>query len=116
MAETPFQLPKNQARVVLAQAVQEAERRIMSMVKQKRAQLSNDPYVALTGLVVHTGMVIQNHQDGRTEMSMEEILKLQHFVVYCEEYTPSTDFPFTKEQMRQALEKAGENGEAEDSS
>ena len=48
-------------------------------------------------------------------MSMEEILKLQHVVAYCEEYTLSADFPFTKEQMRQAREKAGENGETEDS-
>ena len=90
---------QTQARSQLLTALRQAEQ---NLIKSGKAKKLDDPYLALTALVVHTGFVVDG---GTTQMSPYEIAQMQTFIVTCEEYEPSKEFPFTKAQMKAAFDE-----------
>lgn len=93
------------AREMLTNAVKQAEKNILDRIKSGQAKPMTDPFEALTALTIHTGFVVNGNKP--IKMSMLEILQTQWFIVSYENYEPSKDFPFSKEQMRKALEATG---------
>lgn len=90
---------QQEARRLLADAVKQGEQNMINLVRSGKAKFSDDAYVALTGLAVHAGFVVEGNA---IQVSTEELLRVQQFIATCDEYTPGPDFPFTKEQLRQA--------------
>lgn len=96
---------QQEARAILTAAVQQAEKNIIDRIKSGQAKPLTDPFEALTALAIHTGFVINDN--APIKMSLVEMLQMQWFIVSCEGYTPGSDFPFGKEQMKKALEATG---------
>lgn len=96
---------QQQAREILADAVKQAEQNILDRIKSGQAKPLTDPFEALTALAVHTGFVINGNKP--IDLSVVEMWQCQWFIVSCENYIPSSDFPYTKEEMRKALEATG---------
>lgn len=97
---------QQQAREILADAVQQAEKNILERIQSGQAKRLTGPFEALTALAIHTGFVINNNE--AITMTMLEILQTQWFIVSTELYEPSQAFPYTKEEMREALEATGQ--------
>lgn len=93
------------ARQMLADAVKQAEKNILDRIKSGQAKPLTDPFEALTALTIHTGFVVNGNKP--IKMSVIEMWQTQWFIVSTELYTPGSDFPYTKEEMRKALEATG---------
>ena len=93
------------AREMLAEAVKQAEKNILDRIQSGQAQPLTDAFEALTALAVHTGFVINGNKP--INLTVIEMWQTQWFIVSSENYKPSKDFPFNKEQMRKALEATG---------
>jgi hypothetical protein len=98
-------MEQHRARSLLAEAVRRGEKTLMKRGKSGQASWKNDPYVALTALAVCASFVL-NGEGKQVQVSVKELLQLQQFIVTCDEYVPSAQFPFTKDQLRQAWESA----------
>lgn len=92
---------QTQARSELLRALRLAEKNLIVMMKSGQTGKLDDPFVALTALVVTTGFVVDG---GTMQMSVYQIAQMQTFITTCPDYEPSKDFPFTKQQMKDALE------------
>lgn len=97
---------QKEARQILADAVKQAEQNILDRINSGQAKPLTDPFEALKALAIHTGFVINDNQP--IELSVVEMWQCQWFIVTADGYIPSKDFPFSKEQMREALEATGQ--------
>lgn len=96
---------QQQAREILADAVKQAETNILDRIRSGQAKPLTDPFEALTALAIHTGFVVNGNQ--AIKMDVLEMWQFQWFIVTTNLYEPSKDFPFSKQQMREALEATG---------
>lgn len=96
---------QQQAREILAEAIKQAEKNILERIQSGQAKPLTDAFEALTALAIHTGFVINDNKP--IDFSVIEMWQLQWFIVTTEHYTPGPDFPYTKEEMRRALEATG---------
>lgn len=96
---------QQQARKILADAVKQAEQNILSRIKSGQAKPLIDAFDALTALAIHTGFVINGNE--ALTMSVVDLLQMQWFILTTALYEPGEEFPFSKQQMREALEATG---------
>lgn len=94
------------AREILVEAVKQAEKNILDRIQSGQAKPLSGPFEALTALAIYTGFVLNNNE--AIKLSMIEMLQMQWFIITTELYTPGPDFPYTKEEMRKALEATGQ--------
>ncbi|HLZ55950.1 MAG TPA: hypothetical protein VKR06_03290 [Ktedonosporobacter sp.] len=101
-----MQVTKQLAEWLLVTAIRRGEKKLIRSFQEHNALL-NDPRLVLTGLAAFSIMELHGGKEGRT--SVDGLLRMSEFIATSDEYIPSSDFPFTKEQLCQSWE-ASENG------